>query len=60
MEKLIIFRCPATGLDVQTLLPLGRRGDKGQRAAYESLNCPVCTRLHFVNLETGKTLGQQS
>jgi len=42
MDRLIIFRCPATGLDVQTSLPLNREeGDQGQRH-YDSINCPAC------------------
>ena len=25
---------------------------------YESMICPACTRLHFLNRKTGKLLGQ--
>ena len=59
MDKLIIFRCPATGMDVQTLIPLGRRNNEGTPTSYETVNCPVCSRLHFVNPQTGKTLGAE-
>jgi len=66
MDRLIIFRCPATGLDVQTSLPLNRggtivvapgsRGEDNERR-YEGLTCPACSRLHFINRKTGKLLG---
>jgi hypothetical protein len=57
MERLITFRCPATGFDVQTLWApeaekLGRH--------YESVNCLSCARFHFVNRKTGKLLGYES
>jgi hypothetical protein len=59
MDRLIIFRCPATGLDVQTSLPLNREEeDQGQRH-YDSISCPACSRLHFVNRKTGKLLGER-
>lgn len=57
-DRFIIFRCPVTGLDVQTLLSLRQRDDdEDGRGHYETVNCPVCANLHFVNLKTGKTLG---
>jgi hypothetical protein len=67
MDRLIIFRCPATGLDVQTSLPLNRegriivapksRGEDNKERRYEGLMCPSCSRLHFINRKTGKLLG---
>jgi hypothetical protein len=59
MERLIIYRCPITALEVQTLLqpPPVRDGKEGKH--YESLTCPSCTRLHFVNRETSKLLGYE-
>jgi hypothetical protein len=58
MGRLIIFRCPITALEVQTLRPaLERDGEEGK--SYESLTCPSCTRLHFLNHETGKLLGYE-
>jgi hypothetical protein len=56
MDRLIIFRCPATGLDVQTLWPPSER-EKKQGPLYESVTCPSCSQLHFVNRKTGKLLG---
>jgi hypothetical protein len=55
MAALILFRCPETGLEVETLL---ERQDKDRPPrAYEALVCPVCTRLHFIDAATGKLLG---
>jgi hypothetical protein len=45
---LIEFRCPQTGQDV--------RASAQQRKAdvlFESVTCPACTRLHFVDAATG-------
>jgi hypothetical protein len=58
MERLIIFRCPVTGLFVQTSWPLGREGriivapegKDNEERRYEG-------RLHFINRKTGKLLG---
>ena len=55
MAELIIFRCPQTGMDVQTLLD---KQEKDEALIYESVICPACTRLHFINKSTGKALGQ--
>ena len=55
MAELIIFRCPQTGMDVQTLLD---KQEKDEARIYELVICPACTRLHFINKSTGKALGQ--
>ena len=55
MTDLIIFRCPQTGMDVQTLL---YKQGKDEARTYEAVTCPACTRLHFIDKSTGKTLGQ--
>ena len=58
MERLIVYHCPITALEVQTLLqPADRDGKEGKH--YESLTCPSCTRLHFVNRKTGQLLGYE-
>jgi hypothetical protein len=54
MAALIIFRCPFTGMDVQT--PLQRQAD-GEAPTYEAFNCPACTRVHFINTASGKVTG---
>jgi hypothetical protein len=58
MERLIIFRCPATGFDVQTLWAPRDREEK-QGPHYESVTCPSCAQSHFVNRKTGKLLGYE-
>jgi hypothetical protein len=46
---------PASGFDVQTLWP--PHEDEAPGRHYESVTCPSCARLHFVNRKTGKLLG---
>ena len=52
-----IFRCPATGLNVQQWAD----DDDGasDNELFLGLTCPACTRLHFVNPKTGKLLGEK-
>jgi hypothetical protein len=57
MADLIIFRCPQTDMEVQTLCINRERMRAGGRA-YETVNCSACTRLHFIDKFTGKALGQ--
>ncbi len=52
---LIIFKCPRTGLNVQTYL--AKEAAEGARR-YEVVTCPACTQFHFVNKSTGKLLGK--
>jgi hypothetical protein len=52
-----IYRCPATGLNVQ-----GWLADDPTSAddnTYETVVCTACTRIHLVNPKTGKTLGAE-
>jgi hypothetical protein len=58
MERLITYRCPITELEVQTLWP-SHDPEVKQDRHYESVTCPSCTRMHFVNRKTGKLLGQE-
>jgi len=51
----VIFRCPATGMKVQTWFADDPSADDGE--IYESLQCPACSRVHLVNRSTGRTLG---
>ena len=56
----LIFRCPATSLNVQHWrpeIPLAKAGDETAET-YEAVTCPACTKLHFLNRKTGKLLGQ--
>ncbi len=62
-----VCRCPKTGLPVQGwnidasrsigVQPSSRTPTERQDA-YQGEHCPVCARLHLVNPETGKLLGE--
>jgi ribosomal protein L34E len=56
MAALIIFRCPQTGMLVQTLL----HTQKDEARTYEAVTCPACTRLHFIDTSTGKPLASDN
>jgi hypothetical protein len=58
MERLITYRCPITSLEVQTLSQPSDQIREGEKH-YESVTCPSCARLHFVNRKTGKLLGYE-
>jgi hypothetical protein len=53
----IVFQCPYTGLNVQHELDDASAHD--EKSLYDPVVCPACTRLHFVNRSTGKTLGHE-
>jgi hypothetical protein len=57
--KHIIFRCPATGLNVQWSAEEIEPEDETRLSPYQAVHCPACTKLHFVNLSTGKLLGEK-
>jgi hypothetical protein len=50
-----LFKCPQTGMMVQHWLE-----DEwpSHEDAYEPVECPACTRLHFIHRTTGKLLGK--
>jgi hypothetical protein len=50
-----IFRCPATGLNVQYRLDDDPDISDNE---YEGVMCPSCTKMHLLNRKTGKVLGQ--
>jgi hypothetical protein len=56
MDSFIIFHCPQTGTDVQTLLP--KQEHEETRSYYVAVICPACARLHFIDKSTGIALGQ--
>jgi len=56
MQREIIFRCPRTGMNVQHRLDDGEPAAPGN--AYVSVRCPACMAPHFVNITTGKLLGE--
>ena len=56
MADLIVFECPDTGLNVQTHLEKQQRLDG---RSFEAFSCPACTRVHFIDLTTGKPLNRE-
>jgi hypothetical protein len=50
-----IFRCPATGFNVQHQLDDDPDMSENE---YEAIVCPACTKIHLVNRKPGKLLGQ--
>ena len=53
----LVIRCPRAGTNVQ--IWLAKDASTDQADAYESVTCPGCQRLHFINKATGKLLGQK-
>jgi hypothetical protein len=51
----LIFRCPATGQNVQGWFSDDAR-DAGE-GSYETVVCTACRNVHLVNPVSGKTLG---
>jgi hypothetical protein len=50
-----VFRCPATGFNVQHRLDDDPDVSENE---YEAIACPACTRIHLVNRKPGRLLGQ--
>jgi len=50
-----LYRCPNTGFRVQGW----SANDSSQNGGdvYESVKCLACSRVHLINLKTGRTLG---
>ncbi|MDE5441297.1 hypothetical protein FXV83_03370 [Bradyrhizobium hipponense] len=53
MADLIVFRCPQTGMNVQTHL---ERQPKLEGRPFEAFSCPACTRVHFIDLALGRPM----
>ncbi len=51
----LIFRCPATGMNVQAWFAEDLSANEGE--TYEPITCTACTRVHLVNRATGRALG---
>ena len=49
-----VFTCPTIGMNVQHWSDEGNDVPENE---YDTVVCPACTRLHFVNRKTGKLLG---
>jgi hypothetical protein len=50
-----LYRCPATGLNVQGWLADDPSGDNEE--VYETVTFLACTRVHLINRSTGKVVG---
>jgi hypothetical protein len=55
MVDLIVFRCPQTGMNVQTHL---EKKQRPEGRSFESIACPACTRLHFIDLASGQPMNR--
>jgi hypothetical protein len=53
----LVFKCPDTSFNVQHWIEDDEDDAPGNR--YESVACPACTRVHFINRKTGKLLGEK-
>jgi len=56
MADFIVFRCPNTGINVQTDL---EKQQAVERRSLKAFTCPACTRLHFINLATGRPMSPE-
>jgi hypothetical protein len=56
MSTTLLYRCPNTGRTVQGW-SADKVTDDNDDDTYRSFECTFCTRLHLVNLKTGKVLG---
>ncbi|QOZ45543.1 hypothetical protein XH89_20185 [Bradyrhizobium sp. CCBAU 53340] len=54
----IVFTCPTTAFKVQQWLD-EESDDNSLGDQYESIVCPACTKIHFINRRTGKLLGEK-
>jgi hypothetical protein len=58
MGRHIIFKCSYTGMNVQHWLEDGPDKNDSE-GAYQLVDCPACTRIHFIDRNTGKSLGDK-
>jgi hypothetical protein len=58
MARTFLYRCPDTGRTVQGW-SAEEVSDQDHDNAYQSVECLACTRVHLINLKTGKVLGEQ-
>ena len=60
--KSFTYRCPNTGAMVQGFLVVEEIPEEynfePEDGPYESMYCDVCRQAHFVNIKTGKVLGE--
>ncbi|WGR75375.1 MULTISPECIES: hypothetical protein [unclassified Bradyrhizobium] len=56
MADFIVFQCPQTGMNVQTHL---EKQPKLQGRSFEAFTCPACTRVHFIDLASGRPMARE-
>nr|QDF42362.1 hypothetical protein FJN17_14350 [Bradyrhizobium symbiodeficiens] len=56
MAELIVFRCPQTGMNVQTHL---EKQVRQERRSLVSFACPACTSLHLIDLASGQPMSRE-
>jgi hypothetical protein len=54
MGRPILFVCPDTKLSIQHWLG---NGDDVPKDEYESVDCPACAKIRFINRKTSKLMG---
>lgn len=54
----VLYKCPTTGQNVQWSVE-ETTSEPSRPVSYQGIQCPACTRLHFINPATGKLLGQE-
>jgi hypothetical protein len=64
MARTFLYRCPSTGQTVQgwsadEVVDDDDPDQDADDARYQSVACLACTRVHLINLKTGKVLGAE-
>jgi hypothetical protein len=61
MQRFVVYRCPAAGMGVQAIFAAKDSEEDGDRSQnYQSVSCPACGAIHFVNVKTGKLLARNT
>jgi hypothetical protein len=58
MDRNVVFKCPRTGMNVQYRLPDPAADAPPAGNSHVGVPCLACGSIHFVNIVTGKLLGE--
>jgi hypothetical protein len=58
MTRTFLYQCPTTGQTVQGW-SAEEVSDQDDDDTYQSTDCLACTRVHLINLKTGRVLGER-
>jgi hypothetical protein len=58
MARTFLYQCPYTGQIVQGWSAEAPSDQEGNDT-YQSIDCLACTRVHLINLKTGKVPGER-